>query len=68
MATKITFITADTLDDLEFAINDFFDQHADDERALVELVGGVSYANGMYVAPVRLYLPHKRRFEDGEGC
>ena len=72
MATKITLIRSSSLEGLEWNLNEFFDQHADDDtRHVVELIGGVSYVNDEFVAMVRFVVPYKRRFvkvEEDEGC
>lgn len=66
MASKIKLLRAGTLEELESAINQLFLQMQDDARIEVDLVGGITYAKGEYVAPVRVRASHKRSFEDGE--
>ena len=66
MATLIKFLRAKTLDDLEQQVNDFFVEEGKDVRMEIDLAGGISFANGEYVAPVRLNAPHKRQFHTAE--
>lgn len=64
MAIKIQFVRAETLEALEIALTDFFTGYAEDVRTDVDLVGGITFANGEFIAPVRVSAPHKRRFDD----
>ncbi len=66
MAVLIKLLRADTLDELEKIVNKFFEVEAEDVRVDSSLAGGITFANGEYVAPVRLSAPHKRRFETVE--
>ena len=63
MAVLIKLLRADTLDELEQIINDFFAVEAEDVRVESSLAGGITFANDEYVAPVKLSAPHKRKFE-----
>ncbi len=63
MAILIKFLRAKTLDDLEYQINAFFATEGTDVRTEIDLAGGISFANGEYVAPLRLSAPHKRQFQ-----
>lgn len=63
MAFMIKLLRAKTLDDLETAINAFFVETAKDVRIEVNLVGGVNFVDGEFVAPVSMNAPHKRSFE-----
>lgn len=63
MAILIKFLRAKTLDDLEYQINEFFVTEGKDVRTEIDLAGGISFANGEYVAPLRLSAPHKRQFQ-----
>ena len=63
MAILIRFLTATTLDELEKIVNEFFAAEAEDVRVESSMAGGITFANGEYVAPVRLSAPHKRKFE-----
>lgn len=66
MAFQIKLLRAPTLDELEQIVNDFFVAEASDSRVEIDLAGGITFANGEYVAPVRLSAPHKRKFETVE--
>ncbi len=66
MAVLIKLLRASTLDELEAIVNEFFAVEAEDVRVESSLAGGITFANGEYVAPVRLSAPHKRRFETVE--
>ncbi len=66
MAILIRLLRADSLDELEKIINDFFSVEAEDVRVESSLAGGITFANGEYVAPVKLSAPHKRTFETVE--
>ena len=66
MAVLIKLLRASTLDELEKIVNKFFEVEAEDVRVDSSLAGGITFANGEYVAPVRLSAPHKRRFETVE--
>lgn len=66
MAVLIKLLRAETLDELEQIVNDFFAVEAEDVRIETSLAGGITFANGEYVAPVRLNAPHKRKFETVE--
>ena len=66
MAILIRFLTATTLDELEKIVNEFFAAEAEDVRVESSMAGGITFANGEYVAPVRLSAPHKRKFETVE--
>lgn len=63
MAILIKFLTASTLEELEKIVNEFFAVEAEDVRVESSMAGGITFANGEYVAPVRLSAPHKRKFE-----
>ena len=63
MAILIKLLRASTLDELEKIVNEFFAVEAEDVRVESSMAGGITFANGEYVAPVRLSAPHKRRFE-----
>ena len=63
MAVLIRLLRADSLDELETIINEFFNVEAEDVRIVSSLAGGITFANGEYVAPVKLDAPHKRKFE-----
>lgn len=63
MAIQIKFLRAKTIEDLELAINAFLVAEGKDVRTEIDLAGGISYANGEYVAPIRLSAPHKRQFQ-----
>lgn len=63
MAILIRLLRAETLDELEKIINDFFAVEAEDVRVESSLAGGITFANNEYVAPVKLNAPHKRKFE-----
>lgn len=63
MAILIKFLRAPTLDDLERDINAFFATEGKDVRTEIDLAGGISFANGEYVAPLRMSAPHKRQFQ-----
>ncbi len=66
MAFKIKLLRASSLDGLERVINDFFVEATKDLRITVSLAGGVSYAEGTYVAPVSISAPHKRTFDEAD--
>ena len=51
---------------METIVNEFFAVEAEDVRVESSLAGGITFANGEYVAPVRVSAPHKRRFETVE--
>ncbi len=63
MAILIRLLRANTLDELEKIINDFFAVEAEDVRVESSLAGGITFANDEYVVPVKLSAPHKRKFE-----
>ena len=63
MAILIKFLRAATLEDLEREINAFLVTEGKDVRTEIDLAGGISFANGEYVAPLRLSAPHKRQFQ-----
>ncbi len=63
MAVLIKLLRASTLDELETIVNEFFAVEAEDVRVESSLAGGITFANGEYVAPVRLSAPHKRQFQ-----
>ena len=66
MAILIRLLRASTLDELEKIVNEFFAVEAEDVRVESSMAGGITFANGEYVAPVRLSAPHKRKFETVE--
>ncbi len=66
MAVLIKLLRAPTLDELEQIVNEFFAVEAEDVRVESSMAGGITFANGEYVAPVRLSAPHKRKFETVE--
>lgn len=63
MAILIKLLRAPSLDELEQIVNKFFAVEAEDVRIEASLAGGITFANGEYVAPVRLSAPHKRKFQ-----
>ena len=66
MASKVKILRAGSLDDLEQKINSFLEQWGTDPRVEVDLIGGISFADDSYLAPMRLNAPHKRTFEEKE--
>ena len=67
MAIKIKLLRASSLDELEKVIEDFTRKiQEEDIRVEVDLAGGITYADDVYVAPVRISAPHLRSFEGVE--
>ena len=66
MASKVKILRAGSLDDLEQKINSFLEQWGTDPRNEVDLIGGISFADDSYLAPMRLNAPHKRTFDDAD--
>lgn len=64
MALKIKLLRAPTLDELELTVNRFIEEMASDVRISVDLVGGITYIENEYVAPVRISAPYKRSFTE----